>query len=82
MSIKAILATKNVAVWDRILRALPALIVGWAWYTGLVDGGLAITLAVLAVMLFVTTLTGACSLYYMLGWSTCPISRRTKHDNL
>ena len=73
------LTTKNVAGWDRLLRALPAAFVGWAWYIGLIGGVLASALAVPAVMLLVTSVTGTCSIYYMLGWSTCPVSRPTKH---
>jgi hypothetical protein len=77
MSIKQMFTTKNVAVWDRLLRALPALGVALAWGAG-ITGSTLVVLAVMAGMLLVTSVTGTCSIYYMLGWSTCPVSGRSK----
>lgn len=68
------LTTRNVGVFDRILRTLPAILVGLAWYSGWIGGWLAVVLTVLAGMLLVTSLLGACSIYYLLGLSTCPVS--------
>lgn len=74
MSLIRMLTTRNVGTLDRIIRILPAIAVAIAWYGGWLTGWLAIGLAVAAVMLLVTSLLGSCSIYYMLGFSTCPIS--------
>lgn len=78
MSLMQMLTTKNVGSLDRLLRTIPAIAVGIALYTGVISGWLAIVLAVVAAVLLVTALTGACSLYYLLGLSTCPISGAPK----
>jgi glucose-6-phosphate-specific signal transduction histidine kinase len=68
------LTTRNVGPIDRILRTLPAILVALAWYTGWIGGLAAILLAAVAGMLLLTSVLGSCSIYYMLGFSTCPIS--------
>lgn len=68
------LTTRNVGAFDRMLRTLPAILVGLAWYSGWIGGWLAVVLTVIAGMLLVTGLLGACSIYYLLGFSTCPVS--------
>lgn len=62
--------TRNVANWDRVLRLAPALLSAWAYTQGYIAGGLAIALGVVSAMLFVTSLTGTCSIYGLLGLST------------
>lgn len=69
-----VLTTRNVGKVDRFLRALPTPIVGLLIYGGHVQGLAAWALGVASAMLLVTAITGACSIYYMLGFSTCPIS--------
>lgn len=64
--------TRNVATWDRWIRAaLPFLVLG-LWLTGVLPPLAAVPLAIVAVMLFPTAVTGACSVYYALGVSTLP----------
>jgi len=62
--------TRNVAAWDRALRALllPLVIIGWL--AGALDPKWAVVLGVLAAMLLVTSLTGTCSIYGLFGMST------------
>lgn len=78
MSIIKALTTRNVGTVDRIVRILPAIAVGIAWSNGWIAGGLAVILAIGAGMLLVTSLLGACSIYYMFGLSTCPVSGQWK----
>ncbi len=78
MSMIKAFTTRNVGTVDRIVRILPAIAVGIAWYSGWIAGGLAVILAIGAGMLLVTSLLGSCSIYYMLGFSTCPISGKRK----
>lgn len=80
MFLKRVFTTRNVGPLDRIIRALPSIAVAVLWAQGIISGPLAIVVAVVAGMLLLTALTGACSIYYMLGWSTCPVSGRTRDD--
>lgn len=70
MSLLRLFTTRNVAGWDRLLRAfaLPAVIA--AWWLGLLSDGWALALGFPAAMLLVTALTGTCSIYAALGVST------------
>ncbi|XOV83322.1 MAG: DUF2892 domain-containing protein [bacterium] len=78
MFLKKMMTTRNVGTFDRILRALPAIAVAILWAQGVIGGALAMALALGAAMLLVTALTGACSIYYMLGWSSCPLSGESR----
>ncbi|MEM8581685.1 MAG: DUF2892 domain-containing protein [Pseudomonadota bacterium] len=78
MFLKRMMTTRNVGTFDRLLRALPALAVAILWAQGMIGGALAIVLAIGAAMLLVTALTGACSIYYLLGWSTCPVNSKSR----
>lgn len=71
MSLVPMLTTPNVGPLDRLLRVLPAVATAWLWWNGTLTGYLAGGVAVISAMLLVTSLTGACSIYYMLGASTC-----------
>jgi Protein of unknown function (DUF2892) len=79
MLLKRVLTTRNVGNLDRVLRALPLFIVAALWANGTVGGALAVGLAIAAAFAFLTAVLGACSIYYMLGWSTCPISGQPRN---
>ena len=72
MSFLKRLTTRNVGTTDRALRALPALAVLIGWATGALTGPLLVGLGIAAGMLLLTALTARCSIYAMLGLSTCP----------
>lgn len=72
--IKNILSTRNVGTFDRLLRFALTPLSAALYFTGHIEGVAAAVLAVLAAMLLVTAVTGSCSVYYMLGLSTCPTS--------
>jgi len=78
MLLKRMMTTRNVGTLDRILRVLPAVLVAFLWATGTLGGVFAAILAIGAGMLLITSLTGACSIYYLLGWSTCPVSQKPR----
>jgi Na+(H+)/acetate symporter ActP len=61
---------RNVSSVDRIIRALLALSVPILYLTGQIAGIAAIILAVLAVLIVRTSVTGTCGIYYGLGRST------------
>jgi hypothetical protein len=70
--------TRNVARWDRLVRAALPLVVAGLWAGDLIPAIVAIPLGVLSLMLFPTAITGACSVYYALGVSTLP-GGQTRH---
>ncbi len=72
MSLLRKLTTRNVGMLDRWIRAVPAVLVAALWATGALGGTALIVSAVLAGMLLITAITGMCSIYAMLGISTCP----------
>ncbi len=74
MFLERMMTTRNVGNLDRVLRTIPLIAVAILWSQGLISGLSAIVLAVVGAMLLVTSITGSCSIYYMLGWSTCPVS--------
>ena len=70
----AFLTTRNVGNFDRVIRALPALLTTWVWWQGALSGMELLVAALISAMLLLTTIMGSCSIYYMLGRSTCPRS--------
>ena len=63
--------TKNVGPIDRLLRVIPTVIVTVLIFQGFVSGLVAWIAGVLAAMLLVTAVFGSCSIYYLLGVSSC-----------
>jgi hypothetical protein len=64
---------RNVGMLDRLLRALPILLTLYLWWSGQLQDSVLALFAIVSAMLLVTSILGSCSIYYMLGWSTCPI---------
>jgi hypothetical protein len=81
MFLKRMMTTRNVGNFDRVLRTLPLIAVAILWSQGMISGLPAIVLAVVGGMLLVTSITGSCSIYYMLGWSTCPVSGQPREKS-
>lgn len=69
--------TRNVGRWDRVVRALLPFAVLTLWWVEVLPAWAAIPLGIFTLMLLPTAFTGACSIYYTLGWSTCPVDART-----
>lgn len=64
---------KNVGTPDRIFRlASGAALAGSGWYFGLPVWASA-SLSVLGLMWAATGVLSKCSIYYLLGYSTCPL---------
>ncbi len=67
---------KNVGPADRVFRLLSgAGLMGAAWYLALPTWA-AVGMSVLGLMWLATGVLSKCSIYYLLGWSTCPVSGR------
>ncbi|MBL0726610.1 DUF2892 domain-containing protein [Piscinibacter sp. HJYY11] len=76
--VSRMMTTRNVGTLDRFARALPSVAVASFVYTGQLQGAAAWVLGIISAMLLVTSLTGSCSIYYLLGFSTCPISGKPR----
>lgn len=65
---------KNVGTLDRTLRlASGAALTGAGWYFALPIWA-SIPMSVFGLMWFLTGVLSRCSIYYLLGYSTCPVS--------
>ncbi|MFC5382058.1 YgaP family membrane protein [Aquipuribacter nitratireducens] len=65
--------TRNVGRTDRAVRALLPFVVLLLWWAEVLPTWAALPLGLFTLMLFPTAFTAACSIYYALGWSTCPV---------
>lgn len=73
MNVRAMLTNafdRNVGGIDRVIRALFALSVPVLYFTGQIAGIAAIVLAMLALLILRTSVTGKCGIYYGLKLST------------
>lgn len=70
MSLIQKLTTRNVGAFDRVLRTLPLIATVLLWQTGGLMGVPLIVAGVVSAMLFVTAITGMCSIYALLGLTT------------
>jgi len=69
--------TRNLGRWDRILRLLLPFAVLALWAADILPTWAAVPLGIFTLMLVPTSFTGACSIYYTLGWSTRPRDARS-----
>jgi hypothetical protein len=63
---------KNVGAIDRWIRSVPMMLVACLYFGGALQGWSAAIGAIVAGMLLLTSLVGWCSVYQILGISTCP----------
>ncbi|WP_091146593.1 YgaP family membrane protein [Flavobacterium caeni] len=62
---------KNMGNADRLIRILIAISIGVLYYTGVIDGTVAIVLGVLAIVFLLTSFISFCPLYVPFGITTC-----------
>jgi len=60
----------NMGSWDRIIRLFVTLLVVILLITGVLNGTLAVILGIIAIIFFITGVTGFCPLYVIFGVST------------
>ncbi len=60
----------NMAVIDRIVRTLVAVLVAIGYFTGVLSGTWAIVLGIVAVVFLLTSIVGFCPIYALLGISS------------
>lgn len=68
---------KNMGAVDRVIRAGIAGVIAIAYFSGAIDGAVAIVLGAIALVFVVTGIAGVCPLYAVLGISSCPRTQRT-----
>ncbi len=66
---------KNMGTTDKIIRLIIAAILAVLYFSGIVTGTIGIVVAIVAAVLVMTTLTGFCGLYTILGINTCKVKR-------
>ncbi len=64
--------TKNEGPLDRALRVVAGIVLGALPVFGVVGGGAAWAVGIVAVVLIATGALGYCGLYRVLGVNTCP----------
>ena len=70
-------APRNVAICDRVLRAVPAVLVVVLYLADIIGGGLALALGIPSLALLATSAMGKCGIYYALNKGT----RRDAHGH-
>ncbi|HUH74684.1 MAG TPA: DUF2892 domain-containing protein [Chitinophagales bacterium] len=73
---------KNIGSPDKIIRITIAAIIVVLFFTGTINGTLAIVLLVIAAALVLTSFISFCPLYAMLGINSCPIEENKKEHTL
>jgi len=61
----------NMGSTDKLVRVLIAAVIAILYYTGVIEGTLAIVLLSFAIIFAVTSLVSFCPLYTIFGMNTC-----------
>ncbi len=61
---------KNMGTADRVVRVLLAVLAGYLYYEGIIEGTLAYVFLALAGIFLLTSLVNFCPLYTLFGLST------------
>lgn len=62
---------KNMGSADKLIRVLIAVVIAVLYYTGKIEGTLAIVLMAFAIIFLLTSLVSFCPLYTIFGINTC-----------
>ena len=55
-------STRNLAVWDRVLRGALPFVIGALWWAEIIPTAVALPTGIISLMLLPTAFTGACSI--------------------
>ena len=67
--------TKNMGTTDKIIRLALAAVVAALYFTGTINGTLALVLGVFAIIFALTSLISFCPLYSIVGINTCSVRK-------
>jgi hypothetical protein len=62
----------NMAMADRVIRAIIAVVIVVLYFTGVLNGTLALILGIVAVVFLLTGIISFCPIYKLFGLSTLP----------
>lgn len=63
---------QNMGTTDKVIRIVIAVLLAVLYFTNVITGTPGIVLLVVAAILLITTITGFCGVYKVLGINTCP----------
>lgn len=66
----------NMGTTDKIIRLVIAVVIAVLFFSGVLTGTLGTILIIAAGVLALTTLTGFCGLYTLLGINTCKLKEK------
>ncbi len=72
---------KNIGPSDKIFRLLVTVVLLILYFTNIITGTLATVFLVVAIIMLLTSLTGICCLYILLGINTCKIKTSEDSEN-
>lgn len=58
---------------DKSIRLIAAIVIVVLYYTGILEGGIALALLIIAVIFALTSLISFCPLYKLIGINTCKV---------
>lgn len=61
----------NMGLFDRLLRIIAAIIIGYLYYIDVITGAVGIIAILFAGVLVVTSIFGICPVYSLFGIRTC-----------
>jgi uncharacterized membrane protein HdeD (DUF308 family) len=66
---------KNLGKLDGVLRIIAAIFIGLLYMGGAFTGGNGIIFLIVSIVLLITSFTGVCPIYSVLGINTCEIKK-------
>lgn len=63
--------------FDRIIRLIIAVVIGYLYYNGTIEGTLGYVLLAVAVIFALTAFVSFCPLYTVVGLNTCKMKKKT-----
>lgn len=67
---------KNVGNIDKVVRVIIAIVAGYLYFSGTVEGVLGYVALAVGVIMLATAAMGRCPLFSIFGMSTCPLSNK------
>ena len=71
---------RNMGDFDRLFRALIAVIVAILYFTNIISGTLGLILLILAGVFLLTSVVSFCPIYAPFGISTCAIKKGSEYS--
>ncbi len=66
----------NMGVADRVVRIVLVILIAALYFTNVISGTLAIILGIVVIIFLITSITGFCGFYKVLGINTCAVKKK------